>query len=107
MLALLMVISTFTPHLAFAAEEVKSFSAEELVIEKQREQEYESRKPLSAPEERNDTGSSELTDLLKGIGIDPPPLSGEPQPEVPEGKTDESLIKAFEKIGRASCWERV
>lgn len=97
-LAWLMVFSTFAQQLAYAAEEkVKSFSEEEFVLEKQREQDYQSPTPKADTGEKPDLVGDELTNLLKGLGIEAPPLKGETDVEIPLGKADATLQKAFEK----------
>ena len=70
MLALLMVISTFTPQLAFAAvEKPKSFSEAELALEKQREKAFETGEERLESEEKTRTESEELTNLLMASGL--------------------------------------
>jgi outer membrane protein assembly factor BamB/subtilisin family serine protease len=97
MLALLMVISTFTPQLAFAAEEKpKSFSEAELVLEKQREKEFVTGEEQPETEEKTKNESEELTNLLYGLGIEPPPLKGESDAGDEKDK-EANLLKAFEK----------
>lgn len=99
MLALLMVISTFTPQLANASvEKPKRFSEEELAIEKQREKAYETGEEMPESKEKTSTGSEELTNLLAGLGIEPPPLKGETEAGTGAEKDKEAnLLKAFEK----------
>ncbi|MBT2692542.1 hypothetical protein [Bacillus sp. ISL-55] len=95
MLAMLMIISSFTSQLSFAAEQKpKSFSKEELLLEKQREQTAASEK--AAEQERTSEESSEMAKLLDGLGIDPPPLKGD-QAIATEIKKEAALLKAFEK----------
>jgi subtilisin family serine protease/outer membrane protein assembly factor BamB len=97
MLAWLMVFSSFASPLANAAEEKqKSFSAEELVIEKQREQEYQSEKPAHS-EQKPAAESGDLPNLLKGLGIEAPPLDENSSQNEPEGKADAVLQNALEK----------
>lgn len=100
MLALLIVISSAAPQMAFAAEgKPNNFSEEELQLEKEREKEYEAEKPPEdkadqAKETENDDG--ELINLLKGLGIDPPDLEGKAEEQTP---IDHKAVlqKAFEK----------
>ncbi|MCM3664939.1 carboxypeptidase regulatory-like domain-containing protein [Mesobacillus subterraneus] len=99
MLALLMVISTFTPQLAYASvEKPKSFSEQELTLEKQREKAYETGEELPESTAKTRTGSEELTNLLNGLGIEPPPLKGETEAGTGDEKDKAAnLLKAFEK----------
>ncbi|NKE06207.1 carboxypeptidase regulatory-like domain-containing protein [Mesobacillus selenatarsenatis] len=93
MLAFLMVFSPFTSQLSFAAEhKPKSFSEEELVLEKQREQASES----AGEKENPSVEINELTNLLDGLGIDPPPLNGEDPADV-EKEKEAALLEAFKK----------
>ncbi|WP_213367777.1 carboxypeptidase regulatory-like domain-containing protein [Mesobacillus boroniphilus] len=95
LLAMLMVFSSFSTSLASAAEQKpKSFSKEELVLEKQREQIY----ALGKTEEQETTsaGSDQLTNLLDGLGIEPPPLKGD-EGTAAEMKKEAALLKALEK----------
>ncbi|MFT9599511.1 carboxypeptidase regulatory-like domain-containing protein [Mesobacillus sp.] len=95
MLVILMIFSSFISQLSFAAEQKpKSFSEEELVLEKQREQAAVSEK--AAEQESPSEESGELTKLLDGLGIDPPPLKGD-EATATEIKKEAALLKAFEK----------
>lgn len=96
LLAFLLVVSTFVPEFAYAAEETKSYSEEELLLEKQREKEYESGEPVEELEE-SDVDSSGLTNLLTGLGIEAPPLDGESKPTSPKAVSESKLLKALEK----------
>jgi outer membrane protein assembly factor BamB/subtilisin family serine protease/5-hydroxyisourate hydrolase-like protein (transthyretin family) len=95
MLVFLMLFSSFTSPMSMAAEQKpKSFSEEELVLEKQREQAYASEK--SGEQETPSAEINELTNLLDGLGIDPPPLKGE-KPTPAEKEKEAALLKAFQK----------
>ncbi|MEW8970635.1 MAG: carboxypeptidase regulatory-like domain-containing protein, partial [Mesobacillus sp.] len=92
MLAFLMVFSSFTSQPSFAAEQKpKSFSEEELVLEKQREQASEKAEDQGTPSAE----INELANLLDGLGIDPPPLKDD-DPAV-EKEKDAALSEAFKK----------
>ncbi|WP_226676413.1 carboxypeptidase regulatory-like domain-containing protein [Mesobacillus jeotgali] len=96
MLVILMIISSFTSQLSYAAEQKpKSFSEEELVLEKQREQDAASEK--AAEQESPSEESGELTKLLDGLGINPPPLKGDEATAKEIKKEAAGLLKAFEK----------
>lgn len=97
MLALLLVFSSFITQQAVAAgEKPKSFSEEELKLEKQREQAYDSGKTEEA--EKTSAESGTLTNLLEGLGIQPPPLKGDSESAAEKAKNEEGiLLKAFEK----------
>jgi outer membrane protein assembly factor BamB/subtilisin family serine protease len=95
LLAMVMIFSSYSTSLASAAEQKpKSFSKEELVLEKQREQAYSTGKgaELESPPKESD----ELTNLLDGLGIEPPPLKGD-EDSAAEMKKDAALLNAFEK----------
>ncbi|WP_158587461.1 carboxypeptidase regulatory-like domain-containing protein [Neobacillus notoginsengisoli] len=101
LLSVLVLLSTFAPQLALAAEgKPPRFSEEELVLEKKREKEAEAggleenKKEERQPE--STSSKDELPDLLKGLGIEPPPLKDEKAP-VKKEKAEASLQKAFEK----------
>ncbi|WP_075619147.1 carboxypeptidase regulatory-like domain-containing protein [Paenisporosarcina indica] len=97
LLAFLLVVSTFVPELAYAAEEkTKNYSEEELLLEKQRENEYESGETVQESDEGYED-SSGLTNLLTGLGIETPPLDGESKHSNPKGESESKLLKAFEK----------
>ena len=89
LLVFLLVVSTFVPEISYAAEEkAKDYSKEEQLLEKLREKEYEVGEPKLESEEENDEDSSGLTNLLKGLGIEQPPLNGESKPKSPDGKSE-------------------
>ncbi|WHX38711.1 carboxypeptidase regulatory-like domain-containing protein [Mesobacillus sp. AQ2] len=94
-LAFIMVFSTFSSQLAIAAsQKPASFSKEELVLEKKREKEYESGN--TGENETKSADHKELTNLLDGLGIEPPPLKGDKQTAA-EKEKDAVLLKAFER----------
>ncbi|WP_144480659.1 carboxypeptidase regulatory-like domain-containing protein [Cytobacillus oceanisediminis] len=94
-LAFIMVFSTFSSQLAIAAsQKPASFSKEELVLEKKREKEYESGN--TGENETESADHKELTNLLDGLGIEPPPLKGDKQTAA-EKEKDAVLLKAFER----------
>ncbi|CAM4017072.1 carboxypeptidase regulatory-like domain-containing protein [Mesobacillus thioparans] len=94
-LAFIMVFSTYSSQLAIAAtQKPASFSKEELVLEKERGKKYEPSK--TAGNETASADHKELTNLLDGLGIDPPPLKGDKQ-TAPEKEKEAVLLKAFEK----------
>jgi outer membrane protein assembly factor BamB/subtilisin family serine protease/5-hydroxyisourate hydrolase-like protein (transthyretin family) len=95
MLVFFMLFSSFTSPMSMAAEQKpKSFSEEELVLEKQREQAYASEK--AGEQETPSAEINELTNLLDGLGIDPPPLKGDKSTPA-EKEKEAALLKAFKK----------
>ncbi|ALC90883.1 hypothetical protein AM500_14640 [Bacillus sp. FJAT-18017] len=102
MMAFLLIVSSFAPNISFAADsKPKSFSEEELQLEKKREQEAKVADQIETAREQSDGDHTELPDLLKGLGINPPPLeeeSDETKANASEIKKAEAkLQKAFEK----------
>lgn len=100
LLSLLVLLSTFAPEMALAAEaKPPSFSEEELKLEKKREEDSKAEKKEDAAKPKAEAEASEdegLPGLLKGLGITPPPLKEDQAPAKKE-KADATLTKAFEK----------
>lgn len=97
-LAWLLVISTFAPQLTFAADvKPKSFTEEELVLEKQREQDYQTGKQTPDSGGKTPAKEEEITSLLKGLGIEAPPLKGGTDTESAKEEEGVKLEKAFGK----------
>ncbi|RSD25429.1 carboxypeptidase regulatory-like domain-containing protein [Mesobacillus subterraneus] len=93
-LAIMMIFSTFSSQLAYAADpKPKSFSEEELIFEKQREQQHKT----GEPEQKETQEDEELTSLLKGLGIEPPPLKGAEENGKEREEKEATLQTAFGK----------
>ncbi|WP_156424287.1 carboxypeptidase regulatory-like domain-containing protein [Bacillus sp. FJAT-27445] len=93
LLSLLVLFSTFAPQ-SFAAEaKPGTFSEEDLQLEKKREQGARAVDLKQGdPETSGNSGTDELPDLLKDLGIEPAPLEKAPDP-----KKETDLQEAFEK----------
>ncbi|OCA81484.1 hypothetical protein A8F94_21640 [Bacillus sp. FJAT-27225] len=104
MLAVLLLVSTFAPNLAMAADsKPKRFSKEELQLEEKREKEANSANQHESAEEQIKGDNQELPNLLKGLGIEPLPLKEEGKDKAAKAAVEEqkraetTLQEAFKK----------